>query len=196
MFFKLRNLYYCAALLIQLALVTQQLVPYSGATRFVPNWWTAGNQPFSKCVPKIIWTAHFCFVFFIVSKTSAFNQNIKASYLLSSSSSGRRRVSQFRGLLSRRVLRPLYGVPAAPVLFAAASDGRSLSTRSKSCWSITTTSSLFEPLSLRQRPRLPWNSRRMGWCRMCCITQSSWPTSPLFPPSHFERYETAPTAVE
>ncbi|XP_046464309.1 prokineticin-2-like isoform X2 [Daphnia pulex] len=45
MFFKLQNLYYCAALLlIQLTLVTQQLVPYSGATRFVPNWWTAVHQ--------------------------------------------------------------------------------------------------------------------------------------------------------
>ncbi|EFX87537.1 hypothetical protein DAPPUDRAFT_96666 [Daphnia pulex] len=48
MFFKLRNLYYCAALLlIQLALVTQQLVPYSGATRFVPNWWTAARRQHS-----------------------------------------------------------------------------------------------------------------------------------------------------
>jgi hypothetical protein len=69
MFFKLRNLYYCAALLlIQLALVTQQLVPYSGATRFVPNWWTAGNQPFKKCVPKNNLNSSFLFVFPLLAR--------------------------------------------------------------------------------------------------------------------------------
>lgn len=37
------RLYYCAALLSQLATVIHPLVPYSGATRFVPNWWMAGK---------------------------------------------------------------------------------------------------------------------------------------------------------
>ncbi|XP_057365905.1 uncharacterized protein LOC130686761 [Daphnia carinata] len=43
------RLYYCAALLSQLATINCQLVPYSGATRFVPNWWMAVHQAVGEC---------------------------------------------------------------------------------------------------------------------------------------------------
>lgn len=43
------RLYYCAALLSQLATVIHPLVPYSGATRFVPNWWMAVHQAAGEC---------------------------------------------------------------------------------------------------------------------------------------------------
>ena len=138
---------------------------------------------------------------FSQTSSSAFNQNIKTFYLLSSSSIGRS-VSQFWRLLSRRVLRPVNWLPSASFLFAAAPVRRSLSTHSTKpgcCWQ-SITSSLLEPLPLRQRPGLPWNSQRMDcWWRRMRFTsstrQSSWITSPLFPSSHFECHETTTTSV-
>lgn len=142
------------------------------------------------------------YMFSQTSSSSAFNQNIKTSYLLSSSSSIGRSVSQFWRLLSRRVLRPVNWLPSASFLFAAAPVRRSLSTHSTKpgCSWQSITSSLLEPLPLRQRPGLPWNSQRMDcWWRRMCFTsstrQSSWITSPHFPSSHFECHETTTTSA-